>query len=277
MSLTGVHISHIDDIIQVISKDSHFKDIDLIQIFVTATINYSDKKYVDVLKYLGKKKIKLVVHGSYSINLSKQWSDSDWWIQQFIGEIEGSAQLGAFGIVIHTGKQLELSTAGALNNMYTSLLHIHHKTKSYQRVRIIIETPSGQGTETLTQIQEFCRFMKKFYTHPDEKVRDRFGICIDTCHIFAAGNDIRTKKDMSFFFGSIDHLVGIDKIKLCQVNDSKKGLGEHIDRHMNIGEGKIGKDAIRRVVKFMKDLEIPIVLETPDKYIQEDYKFLKSI
>lgn len=277
MSLVGVHISRVDDIIDRIDSDPDFKNIDLIQIFITATVNYGDKKYTHVVKYLEKKKIKLVVHGSYSINLSKRWTDSDWWIQQFIGEIKGSAQLGAFGIVIHTGKQLELTTAEALNNMYTSLLHIHHKTEAYQKIRIIVETPSGQGTETLTQIQEFCRFMKKFYTHPDEKVRDRFGICVDTCHVFAAGNDIRTEKDINHFFGYIDRSIGIDKIKLCQVNDSKKGLGERLDRHMNIGEGQIGKDAIGRIVKFMKELEIPIVLETPDLHIRQDYEFLESI
>ena len=277
MSLIGIHISHIDDIIKIINKDNHFKNIDLIQIFVNATINYSDKKYINVLNFLKKKKIKLVVHGSYSINLSKLWSESDWWIHQFIGEIKESAYLGAFGIVIHTGKQLELSTAEALNNMYTSLLYIHHKTKAYQQVRIIIETSAGQGTETLTQIQEFCRFMKKFYTHPNEEIRARFGICIDTCHIFAAGNDIRTSKDMNRFFGTIDRTVGINKIKLCQVNDSKKSLGERIDRHMNIGDGKIGKTAIGRVVKFIKKLKIPIVLETPDVQIHQDYDFIKSI
>jgi deoxyribonuclease-4 len=277
MSLIGIHIGMLDDIIKTIDTDHHFNNINLIQIFISATTDYSDKKYVNVIKYLIKNKIKLVVHGSYSINLAKHWSDIDWWIQQFIAEVKGSAQLNAFGIVIHTGKQLKLSTAEALNNMYTSLLHIHHKTESYQQVRIIIETPSGQGTETLTQIQEFCRFMKKFYTHPDEKVRDRFGICVDTCHIFVAGNDIRTKKDMNYFFGSIDRSIGIDKIKLCHLNDSKKGLGQHIDRHMTIGKGMIGKDAIVSIVEFMKELDIPIVIETPDDQIGQDYDFVKSI
>ena len=274
MSLIGVHIKHIDDII---NARQYYKNITLMQIFVSATINYNDKKYKHVIKYLKKKKIKIVVHGSYAINLAKRWTDSNWWIQQFIGEIEGSAQLGAFGIVIHLGKQLELTTSEALNNMYTSLLYIHHKTRTLQKIKILIETSSGQGTEILTQIQEFCRFMKKFYTHPDEKVRDRFGICIDTCHVFAAGNDIRTKQDMNVFFKYIHHSVGIDKIKLCHINDSKKGLGERVDRHMNIGKGYLGKTAIRRIIKFMKKKEIPIVLETPDLLIREDYEFLSNI
>lgn len=274
-SLIGIHISRIDDVMGNIDK--HFKNIDLIQIFVNATTNYNDKKYTDAVQYLQKKKIKLVVHGSYSINLAKRWTETDWWIQQFIGEIKVSHQLGSFGIVIHTGKQLDLTTAEALNNMYTALLYTHQKTEAQQDVRIIIETPSGQGTETLTEIYEFCRFMKKFYMHPNEKVRQRFGICVDTCHIFAAGNDIRDEKSINQFFGIIDKTIGIEKIKLCQINDSKKGLGEHLDRHENIGIGKIGKQAIGLVVEFMKELEIPIVLETPDLRIRKDYEFLKSI
>ena len=275
MSLIGIHVSRIDDIMEIVENYPEFKQINLIQIFVSATTDYTVKKYRDMIKYLNKKKINLVVHASYSINLANRWSDSDWWIQQFIGEIKAAADLNAFGIVIHTGKQLQLSTAEALNNMYTSLLHIHHETTTQQNVRILIETPSGQGTETLVLLQDFCRFMKKFYTHPDEKIRERFGVCMDTCHVFAAGNDIRTEKDMNHFFGSIDRSIGITKIKLCHINDSKKGLGEHLDRHATIGEGEIGSEAIKRVVKFMKELGVPIIVETPDKNMKDDYEFIK--
>lgn len=274
MSLIGVHIKHIDDIVNV---RKYYKNINLIQIFVSAMTNYNDEKYKHVLKYIKIKKIKIVVHSSYSINLSKRWDETSWWIQQFIKEIECSNQLGALGIVIHIGKQLEMTISEALNNMYTSLLYVHYKTRTLQKIKIIIETSSGQGTEILTQIQELCKFMKKIYTHPDENVRNRFGICIDSCHVFAAGNDIRTKQDMKIFFRYIHRSIGIDKIKLCHINDSKKGLGKNVDRHMNIGEGYLGKDTLRRIIKFMKKLIIPIVLETPELLIREDYKFLKNI
>lgn len=273
-SLIGVHISNILDIQKEIDTTLIFNNINLVQIFVSATINYTDDKFGDILNYLKLHKIYLIIHASYSINLSRRWTNNDWWIQQFIGEINGAAQIGAFGIVVHTGKKLELSNAEAINNMYMALLYIHHKTESHQKVRIMLETPSGQGTETLVSIEDFCRFMKKFYDHPDQKIRDRFGICVDTCHIFAAGNDIRNEKDMNKFFKTINDTIGTDKIKLCQVNDSKKGLGSKLDRHETIGKGEIGSESIIRIVRFMKSLEIPIVLETPENGLINDYKIL---
>src|SRR5580692_918860 len=108
-SLIGVHISNILDIQKEIESQLTFKNINLVQIFVSATINYSDDKFSDILNYIKTHKIYLVVHASYSINLARRWTDKDWWIQQFIGEIDGAAKIGAFGIVVHTGKKLELS------------------------------------------------------------------------------------------------------------------------------------------------------------------------
>jgi len=277
MSIIGIHISDIGDVIPIIKENTIFKNINLIQLFVSAMTNYLDPKYKTDLKFIHDHKIKLVVHGSYSINLSRRWTSTDWWVHQFIGEIRACDQINAFGIVIHTGKRMELSNSESINNMYTSLLYVHRETESLNHIRIILETASGQGSETLTKIEDFCNFMKKFYSHPDQKIRDRFGICVDTCHIFAAGHDIRSEQDMNKFFGTINDSIGIDKIKLCQINDSKKGVGSRLDRHENIGHGEIGKESILRVAKFMNGLGIPIVLETPSAFLEQDYSLLKSI
>lgn len=278
MSLIGIHIS---DVINAkahsIIKLAENNNINLFQVFVSAGKNYGTKQYQDVLQYLKINDIYLLVHASYSINLARRWNEYDWWIHQFIGEITIAAEIKAFGIVVHTGKQLELTTAEALNNMYTSFLYIHSKTAEYQDVKIILETPTGQGSETLVTIEDFCKFMSKFYRHPDQKIRERFGVCIDTCHIFAAGHDIRTKKILDSFFKTINDTIGIDKIKVCHINDSKKGLGSKVDRHMNIGFGEIGEDPIRDFVTFIKRLEIPLVLETPSDEIENDLKIINSI
>lgn len=276
MSLIGIHIGNINNVIEIIGNNAIYKKLGLIQIFASATTNYNNKKFVIIKKILTERDILVVVHISYSINLSRHWTENDWWIQQFIGEIEGSHNLNAFAVVIHTGKKLKLSDAEAMNNMYTALLHVHAKTKNLHKIKILIETPSGQGSETLIKIEELCRFMEKFYKHPDIKIRDRFGLCLDTCHVFAAGHDIRTKADTKRIFEIIDKSIGVDKIKLCHINDSKKGLGSNIDRHKNIGKGNIGKKAIIRIVKFMKKLGIPMILETPSEHLDEDYVLLCS-
>jgi len=271
MSLVGIHIDDISEI-----KHYDHNKIKLFQFFVSATHDYDKKEYQEIFQHIKNNNIKIVVHGSYSLNMSRSWKESDWWIQQLINEIMICDKIGSFGIVIHTGKKLDLTTSTAINNMYTSLMYIHEQTLKHQNVKILIETPSGQGTEILTQMDEFCRFMNKFYKHPKSDVRDRFGVCIDTCHIFASGHDIRSLKLINGFFGTIDKTIGIDKIKLCHLNDSKYDLGSKLDRHMTIGKGYIGIDPLRLIVEFLGTLEIPILLETPSKNIIKDFNSLRS-
>jgi deoxyribonuclease-4 len=276
MSLIGIHINDIKDIKNTLNN-KYFNKLNFIQIFVSPSINYLDKSYDKILLCIKKNKINIVVHASYTINLALQWDTHSWWIQQFIIEIEKAEQLNAYAIVIHTGKQLNLSISQSINNMYSALLYIHNATINNEKVKILIETPAGQGTETLTDIQDFCIFINKFYKHPNKSVQKRFGICIDTCHLFVSGHDIRTKKNINKIFNIIDTIVGIDKIKLCHINGAKNNLNEKIDRHSNINDGYIGKKAILTIVKFLNKLEIPMILETPIKYIHKDYMLIKKV
>lgn len=270
MSLIGIHITDLLDI-----NTSNNNNIIFFQLFVSATKDYkNDAKYTKLFKTIAEKRIKLVVHCAYSINLSRDWKNIDWWIQQLTKEIEIAGDIGAFAIVIHTGKQLKLSKEEALNNMYTSFLHIHKTIDN--NVKILIETPSGQGTETLIEIEHLCRFMNKFYNHPDKKIQERFGICIDTCHIYASGIDITQNNIINNYFDIINKCIGIDKIKLCHINDSKGILGSKLDRHHNIGDGNIGKKAIIKVIKFMNKLKIPMILETPYDNIYKDYNIIQK-
>jgi deoxyribonuclease-4 len=277
MSLIGIHTDNVLNIINDsdgITLLDRFDKLALIQTFVSTSIDYSDKKF-DAIRYLTKSnKLKLVIHSSYSINLSRSWTESDWWIQQFIAEIDVAYLLGGFAIVVHTGKQLNLTESVAINNMYSSLLYIHAKTKHANDVKILIETPSGQGTETLTDINKMCRFISKFSSHPNLDIQSRIGVCFDTCHVFASGHDIRSKRQLSSLFKQIDSTIGIDKIKLCHLNDSKKDLGSNVDRHENIGSGYLGKKVLIHIVKFFNDLNIPMILETPREGLIKDYRML---
>ena len=266
MSLIGIHISDINNIIEQTNKHINF-----FQFFVQDI-----EKNKAIKKHIMNNKIYTVVHASYSINLANSWTDNDWWILQLISEIEFCNDIGAFAIVIHTGKQMHRKLPEALNNMYTALLHVHEQTIMYSNVKIIIETPAGQGSELLSKIADLCNFMNKFYKHPNKKVNDRFGICVDTCHIFAAGIDIRTLKTMNMFFDTIDKLIGIDKIKLCHLNDSTGKLNSKLDRHIRIGEGYIGKDPLIKIIRFLKKLMVPIILETNSDTIHQDYILVKK-
>ena len=236
--MIGIHINDINYIYKSNKK--------IFQIFINEKIS-NDKKFINHIK---NNDIIIIVHVSYSINLSKNWSPNSSHILQLINEIKYAHKIGSPYIVIHTGKQMDKPLSVAINNMYSSLLHILSYTKN---VKILLETPSGQGTETLTDIKDFCNFVKKF--------NDKIGICIDTCHIFVAGNDIRTQKNINNFFEIIDKTVGINKVKLCHLNDSKNKLGSRIDRHEKIGKGYIGQSSLNQIIKFLEFIDVPMINE----------------
>jgi len=251
MSLIGIHIDNPENI-------NKYNDINFFQFFVSTNKHYK------------KLKIKSVIHASYTINLAKKWKSSDWWINQLISEIKICEIIGSFAIVIHVGKKLNLTLEESINNIYSSLLYVYENTKKYN-VKILLETPAGSGTEILYNIKDFCEFMNKFYTHPNKKIRETFGICIDTCHLFVAGNKINE------IIINIDKICGVDKIKLCHLNSSKNNFNSHIDRHENLKNGKINFNELEELAIFLNKLKIPIILETPNKYILDDYKKLKKI
>lgn len=258
----GIHI--IDSPSQINFEIDRIIDMgaNLVQLFVFPSLK--DKTVYDIFKKnLITNKVHCVVHASYTINLAANWDMYSWWILQFIGQIEVAHQIGAFGIVIHCGKQLDLTKEQALNNMYTSLLYIHNQTKKYSKVKIFIETSTGQGSELCYKIEDLAYFFKKFSLHKKEDIKDRFRICIDSCHIFASGYDIRTKGTIDMYLDTFEELIGLKNIALIHLNDSKKDLGSNVDRHESLGKGYIGKIGLKYFADFFKKMNVPIILETP--------------
>ena len=241
MSLIGAHInSDIDDLItgaeMVKSKGGN-----IVQLFVNKFSQKAILKYNDFATYLKLNNLKCVVHSSYTINLAQNWDFHSWWLKQFIMEIKIASQIGAIGVVIHMGKQLKLEKSIAINNMYTSLEYVLNNTKNYN-TKIFLETSSGQGSEMFANLDELGDFLKKIFKL--EQYKEKLGVCIDTCHIFSAGYDIRGKANIVKFFEHFDLVIGIDKIKLVHLNDSKNELGSKIDRHANYKNGNIGTKSI---------------------------------
>ena len=179
------------------------------------------------------------MHASYTINIAQNWNEYSWWLKQFLHEIELAEHIGAFGIVIHLGKQLKLSDAEGINNMFTSMLYIFSKIKG-MNIKILFETSTGQGSEMCYNLEEFAYFFNKFLKVDKEKFR----ICLDTCHIFQAGYDIKYIKNVNIYLKDFDRLIGLRYIGLIHLNDSKNELGAKLDRHENLGKGYIGKDSL---------------------------------
>lgn len=125
-------------------------------------------------------------------------------------------------------------------------------------VTLLMETTAGQGSALNFTFDELAFFLEALKGHP------RLGVCLDTCHIFAAGYDIRTAETFATTFEVFKSMVGFENLKAVHANDSKKGLGSKVDRHAHIGKGEIGEEAFRLMVNDPRFERIPILLETPD-------------
>ena len=252
----GSHIESIEDIP---------KNANIIQLFKNEKIINTKNKNI----------INKVVHASYSINLANSWDEYSWWIDLLIDEIIYAKNIDAQYIVVHLGKQLKLTKEEALNNMFTSLLYVHNETIHKARdVKILLETSTGQGSELCYLLEDFAYFYKKISTHNNFEFKNRFGLCVDTCHIFSAGYDITTTAKIKTFLKYFDDTIGIRYIKLIHLNDSKKELGAMVDRHANIGSGFIGKKALACFAKYFIKLNIPIILETPKQCHEKEINYL---
>jgi deoxyribonuclease IV len=227
--------------------------------------------YYKLKDFLILNKIKCVIHASYTINLSNNWDKYSWWILEFIEEIKLAKILGAISIVVHLGKQMSLSKEESINNMYTSLLYIYHQTIE-ENIKILLETSSGQGTELCYELPDLALIYRKFSKHINPNIANRFGICLDTCHIFSAGYNIKNKKMREIYFSEFNELIGLQHIKLIHLNDSKVPCKSKVDRHENLDDGYIGIKALLIIVKVFEKHNIPIILETPYKKIYDDLR-----
>ena len=268
MSLIGIHIDSTPNSLIDQIEYYHNKNCNTLQLFVS-----TNKKhmifYEPIKKLINKLGIILSVHISYTINIASDPNNYSWGIMQFVEEIKIANIIGAYAVVVHLGKQLDLSKEVALNNMFINLLKVLDKTKDLD-IKILIETSTGQGSEMCYDLNEFSEFFKKI-----KKIKNnRIGICLDTCHIFNAGYDIRTKKTTEIYLKNFEDKIGINNIKLIHLNDSYNNLGMKIDRHQNLGRGYIGIEGIKQIIMFFTSLNIPIVLETPDEFINDDLTIL---
>jgi len=276
MSLIGIHINSHYEEFKNDAKKVYDNGGNIIQIFVSSASKKASSYYVELKGFLNLHYMKSTIHASYSINLSRNWNEHSWWIKQFVNEINMAHVVGSDYIVVHLGKKMELTEFQATNNMYSSLLEIVNQLPLENNVKILLETCAGQGTEILKNIEDLGNFYSKFKNHKNKKISDRFGICLDTCHVFSAGNDIRGKQNIEKFMKLTDTHIGLEEIKLLHLNDSKTNIGSGIDRHANIGDGFIGKESLLMIAKLFIKLGTPIILETPSIDIMNDLKIINK-
>jgi deoxyribonuclease-4 len=206
-------------------------------------MSITDEDVSSTLSLVREKNAKIYVHSQYIINLS---NDEPYVSDLLIKNLQYAKQAGFKGVVVHTGKYTSKEPKLAIDIMYKNLsLVLDHATSECP---ILLETPSGQGTETLTDCKEFVDFVKRFNS---ECIR----ICVDTCHVFASGYDDPLEY--------IQYIQKIDKnlLKLVHYNDSKTSCGSCLDRHELIGNGHIGFEKMKKIAEYCHSHKISMVYE----------------
>lgn len=210
-------------------------------------------------------------HDSYLINLGHPEKEGlEKSRDAFLDEMQRCEQLGLKLLNFHPGSHLKkIEEDACLKRIAESINIALDKTKG---VSAIIENTAGQGTNTGFRFEHLAAIIDNV----DDK--KRVGVCLDTCHTFTAGYDLRTKKAFKATMDEFEKLVGFKYLSAMHLNDSKPDLGARVDRHQSIGKGKLGVDPFRFIMNDKRFDEIPMVLETIDDTIwAEEIKLLYSL
>ena len=176
---------------------------------------------------------------------------------QFKKQMELSQKVGVHHIVTHLGAHLGEGEAFGLKQL-TDSFDLLFETTEAPDVVLLLETTAGQGTN-LGYSFEHLRDVIAMSKYPE-----RFGVCLDTCHVFAAGYDIRTEADCDATFNKFDEIIGLDRLNAFHINDAKSEYQSRVDRHEHIAEGNIGATAFSYILNDSRFEKIPLIIETPD-------------
>ena len=212
----------------------------------------------------------ILPHDSYLINLGHPEEEG---LQKsresFLGEMKRCEQLGLRLLNFHPGSHLkQITVEQCLDRIADSINWALAQTK---QVTAVIENTAGQGSNV--------GFSFYHLAHIIDKVNDksRVGVCLDTCHTYSAGYDIKTEEGYAATFAEFEQVVGFRYLKGIHLNDTKKELHSRVDRHDSIGKGFLGIDFFRRFMKDARFDNIPIILETPDDSLwKEEIALLRS-
>jgi len=209
-----------------------------------------------------------VAHMPYLPNLSSpEISVYEKSIHTMIREVERCDKLGIPYLVTHLGSHKGTGEDKGIQRLVGALTEV---AKTNKDVTILLENTAGQKNSVGS---DFTQLAEIFF---GLKPASRFGICIDTCHAFAAGYDLRNEKNVKDVFEKFDSEIGLKHIKIIHLNDSKGELGCHLDRHEHLGLGHIGEAGLSQVVKLANKNKIPIILETPIDERRTDFENIRK-
>jgi deoxyribonuclease-4 len=217
----------------------------------------------------------VVAHAMYLINLCSTNQDI---LQKsrlaFIDELNRCDVLGITALIFHPGAHLGAGEADGIRRIADSLNLIHEQTRN-DRVLSALESTAGQGSAIGYRFEQLRAILDQV------EQPERMAVCLDTCHLFAAGYDISTERGWQQTVKEVDDVIGMEKVAAVHVNDSKRELGSRVDRHEHIGKGHVGLEGFRALMNDERFEGIPKILETPKSEDMhedvENMRVLKSL
>ena len=217
---------------------------------------------VELMKNNGIDINNVVVHAPYIINLANP-KNYDFNVSFLKQEIKRVMEIGVNKLVLHPGSHVGLGTDEGIKNIINAL---NDSLSESDNIVICLETMAGKGSEIGVNFEELKKIIDGV------KLKDKIGICMDTCHLNDAGYDI---SNFDRILDEFDSVIGMNYLKVIHINDSKNPIGSHKDRHENIGKGTIGFDNLINVIYNKRIESIPKILETP--YIGDKAPYKEEI
>lgn len=253
------------------------------QIFTRNPRGWAERKLIDTeiesfrdnLKKSGIQKNSVAVHMPYLPNLSGP--DNEIYEKSkisFKNELIRCSRLGIEYLVIHLGSHRGHGKNNGTKQLLKSCEEAIDKYKSeFKRklnVTILLENSAGQKDSIGSTLEDLREIL-------DNLSSKTYGVCLDTCHAFASGYDLKTANSCNKFFERFDDIVGLSVLKFIHLNDSKGDIGSHLDRHEHIGLGKIGIEGLKTVLNINTLNDLPVIMETPIDSIRDNSKNLKVV
>ncbi len=236
---------------------------DCLQIFVKNQRQWSAKPLEEDVVRLWKASAQkagmshVVAHASYLVNLAS--ADTVIWEKSVVAltdELERCEALGVPQLVFHPGAHGQATLKEGIGRIAKGIDEIHERTRGL-KASLLLETTAGQGSAIGHRFEHLADILEAV------RATARLGVCVDTCHIFAAGYALSPLRAYAATIQEFEHVVGAEWVKCIHVNDSKRDLGSRVDRHEHIGEGHIGLEGFRNLVNDARFLGVPKILETP--------------
>jgi deoxyribonuclease IV len=272
-SIVGAHMSIAGGIEQAIIRGQSI-GCNAIQIFVKSNRQWHAAPltpqaidlFQSTLKQSTIERHHVVVHASYLINLGSPEADRrNQSIKGLSDELMRCQQLDIPWLVLHPGSATDGDEKACLTRIAHSLDTVFAQHRGH--TTILLETMAGQGNSVAYRFEQIAEIMQQ------SAHQQRLGVCVDTCHLYAAGYDISTTHGYDATWKEFDEIIGLNKLGAIHLNDSKKTLGSRVDRHADIGAGTIGLEGFRLLMNDKRFVHIPKILETPETDdAMQDYK-----